>query len=252
MTFTLLPAVDVSNGQAIRLSKGDIRSRTDACDPLEAALAWQNEGAEWVHLVDIDAAFGTGSNAELLASVVTKLDTKVELSGGIVDDDSLNQALSTGAERIVIGTTALQDRAWCSQVIQTHGDRLAVALDIRIKTGADGSRTHELLARGGSLSGGALWDALAWLEGAGCCRYVVTDVTKDGMLNGPNLELYQLMSSVTTAPVIASGGVSSIADLVALAKTAALSGSPEGAIVGKALYAGRFTLVDALESVRNH
>ena len=239
MTLTLLPAVDVSDGQAVRLVQGEAGTETSYGAPLEAALAWQRAGAEWIHLVDLDAAFGRGSNRELLAEVTGRLDVKVELSGGIRDDESLEAALATGCARVNIGTAALEDPDWCRKIIATHGDKIAVGLDVRGTT---------LAARGWTRDGGDRWEVLARLEEDGCPRYVVTDVTKDGTLRGPNTELLREVCAKTDKPVIASGGVSSLDDLRALA--ALVPEGVEGAIVGKALYAGAFTLEEALEAVK--
>jgi 1-(5-phosphoribosyl)-5-[(5-phosphoribosylamino)methylideneamino] imidazole-4-carboxamide isomerase/N-(5'phosphoribosyl)anthranilate isomerase len=239
VTLSLLPAVDVADGQAVRLVQGAAGSETSYGDPLEAALAWQNDGADWVHLVDLDAAFGRGSNAELLAAVVGRLDVRVELSGGIRDDESLAAALRTGARRVNVGTAALERPDWVAAAIAEHGDRIAVGLDVRGGT---------LSARGWTRDGGDLWEALARLDAAGCARYVVTDIRRDGAMQGPNVELYREVCAATKAPVVASGGVSSLPDLRALAALAPLG--VEGAVVGKALYAGAFTLPEALEAVR--
>ena len=236
--LVLLPAVDVANGQAVRLVQGAAGSETSYGDPLEAALAWQSAGAEWLHLVDLDAAFGRGSNAELLAQVVGKLDVKVEMSGGIRDDASLERALSTGCARVNIGTAAMENPGWVREVIAGHGDKIAIGLDVRGRT---------LAARGWTREGGDLYEALERLDAEGCARYVITDVLKDGMLRGPNLDLYRDVCSRTKAPVVASGGVSSLDDLRALAGLAQVG--VEGAIVGKALYAGSFTLQEALAAV---
>ena len=245
MTFTLLPAVDVADGRAVRLVQGEAGTETGYGAPREAALAWQSGGAEWIHLVDLDAAFGRGSNAELLAAVVGELDVAVELSGGIRDDASLERALSTGCARINLGTAALEDPAWCARAIAEHGDKIAVGLDVRIVAQDDGTVRHRLAARGWTTDGGDLWETLERLDRDGCARYVVTDVSKDGTLQGPNVELLRGVAAATPAPVIASGGISTIADLVALAQV----GTIEGSIVGKALYAGRFTLPEALAAV---
>ena len=237
-----MPAVDVAGGEAVRLVQGEAGSETKYRSPRDAALAWQNDGAEWVHLVDLDAAFGRGSNRELLASVVGELDVQVELSGGIRDDDSLRAALATGCARVNLGTAALEDPQWCSRAIGEFGDRVAVGLDVLIVDGAP-----RLRGRGWVSDGGDLWEVLDRLERDGCSRYVVTDVTKDGTLTGPNLELLADVCAKTDKPVIASGGVSTIADLEAIAGL--VDRGVEGSIVGKALYAGRFTLPDALAAV---
>ncbi|HEY5878958.1 MAG TPA: bifunctional 1-(5-phosphoribosyl)-5-((5-phosphoribosylamino)methylideneamino)imidazole-4-carboxamide isomerase/phosphoribosylanthranilate isomerase PriA [Nakamurella sp.] len=238
MTFDLLPAVDVADGQAVRLVQGRAGSETRYGAPLDAALAWQADGAEWIHLVDLDAAFGRGSNAALLAEVVGKLDIKVEMSGGIRDDESLAAALATGCTRVNIGTAALEKPDWCASAIARYGDQVAVGLDVRGTT---------LAARGWTQDGGDLWEALTRLDAQGCARYVVTDVTKDGTLRGPNLDLLRDVCAATRAPVVASGGVSSLDDLVALAGLSSIG--VEGSIVGKALYAGAFTLPEALAAV---
>ncbi|MDR7300513.1 bifunctional 1-(5-phosphoribosyl)-5-((5-phosphoribosylamino)methylideneamino)imidazole-4-carboxamide isomerase/phosphoribosylanthranilate isomerase PriA [Haloactinomyces albus] len=243
MTFTLLPAVDVAEGQAVRLVQGEAGTETSYGDPLEAALAWQRAGAEWIHLVDLDAAFGRGSNRQLLASVVQQLDVQVELSGGIRDDASLKAALDTGCTRVNLGTAALEDPEWADSVVREHGERVAVGLDVRIT-----EQGHRLAARGWTRDGGDLWEVLQRLDSAGCRRYVVTDVSKDGTLQGPNTALLSEVCSHTDAAVIASGGVSTVDDLVELAKLAPLG--VEGSIVGKALYAGNFTLEEALAAVR--
>jgi phosphoribosyl isomerase A len=235
-SLVLLPAVDVAGGQAVRLVQGEAGSETVYGDPLSAALAWQDAGASWVHLVDLDAAFGRGSNAELLASVVGKLDVNVEMSGGIRDDASLERALATGCARVNIGTAALENPSWVASVIARFGDRIAIGLDVRGTT---------LAARGWTSSGGELFDVLARLDSQGCSRYVVTDVLKDGTLRGPNLGLLRDVCAATSAPVVASGGVSSLDDLRAIATVDGV----EGAIVGKALYAGAFTLPEALAAV---
>jgi phosphoribosylanthranilate isomerase len=232
----LLPAVDVADGQAVRLVQGEAGSETSYGDPLEAALAWQRAGAEWIHLVDLDAAFGRGSNRELLARVVAAVDVRVEMSGGIRDDDSLAAAMATGCARVNLGTAALEDPAWTRAAIAEYGDRVAVGLDVRGTT---------LAARGWTQEGGDLWETLARLDADGCSRYVVTDVTKDGTLRGPNVELLREVCARTDRPVVASGGISSLDDLAVLREL--VPAGVEGAIVGKALYAGAFTLEQGLE-----
>jgi 1-(5-phosphoribosyl)-5-[(5-phosphoribosylamino)methylideneamino] imidazole-4-carboxamide isomerase/N-(5'phosphoribosyl)anthranilate isomerase len=238
VTFDLLPAVDVAGGQAVRLVQGAAGSETSYGSPLDAALAFQAAGARWIHLVDLDAAFGRGSNAALLQAVVEAVDIDVELSGGIRDDDSLAAALGTGCRRVNIGTAALEDPEWCASAIARFGDRVAVGLDVRGRT---------LAARGWTREGGDLFEVLGRLDAQGCARYVVTDVLKDGTLRGPNVELLRAVCSATTAPVVASGGVASLDDLRTLAALATVGF--EGAIVGKALYAGAFTLEQALAAV---
>ncbi|CAB4537773.1 unannotated protein [freshwater metagenome] len=235
----LLPAVDVKDGRAVRLVQGELDAETAYGNPLEVALEFQAAGAEWLHLVDLDAAFGRGENSALLAEVVGKLDIKVELSGGIRDDESLRRALATGCVRVNLGTAALENPEWTARVIAEHGDRIAVGLDVR---------GHVLAARGWTKEGGDLFETIERLERDGCARYVVTDVTKDGTLKGPNLELLQEVCAVTKKPVVASGGISSLDDIAALSSLNGIG--VEGAIVGKALYAGAFTLQEALELTR--
>jgi len=238
VALELLPAVDVAGGQAVRLVQGAAGTETSYGDPMDAALAWVSAGARWIHLVDLDAAFGRGSNAELIGRVVSAVDCQVELSGGIRDDASLRAALATGCSRVNIGTAALEDPQWCGAAIAEFGERIAVGLDVRGTT---------LAARGWTSDGGDVWEVLARLESQGCPRYVVTDVTRDGTLTGPNLDLLRQVCQRTGRPVVASGGVSSLQDLRALAKLVPLG--VEGAIVGKALYAQAFTLADALATV---
>jgi phosphoribosylanthranilate isomerase len=238
-TLTLLPAVDVTEGRAVQLVQGVAGSGRGYGDPLDAALAWQRAGASWLHLVDLDAAFGRGANTELLAKVVQQVDMKVEMSGGIRDDESLDRALATGCTRVNIGTAALESPDWVRSVIGRHGDRVAIGLDVR------GTR---LAARGWTTEGGELLETLDRLDAEGCARYVVTDVLKDGTLRGPNLALLRQVCERTSAPVVASGGVSSLADLRAIASLVPLG--VEGAIVGTALYEGAFTLEQALAEVK--
>ena len=233
----LLPAVDVKDGRAVRLVQGELDRESVYGSPLEVALEFQAAGAEWLHLVDLDAAFGRGENSELLASVVEALDIKVELSGGIRDDESLRRALATGCTRINLGTAALENPEWTAQVISQYGERIAVGLDVR---------GHTLAARGWTKEGGDLFETIERLDRNGCARYVVTDVAKDGTLMGPNFELLKEVCAATKKPVVASGGISSIADIEGLAQLRSIG--VEGAIVGKALYAGAFTLQEALKA----
>jgi 1-(5-phosphoribosyl)-5-[(5-phosphoribosylamino)methylideneamino] imidazole-4-carboxamide isomerase/N-(5'phosphoribosyl)anthranilate isomerase len=242
VSLVLLPAVDVADGQAVRLVQGEAGSETTYGSPRDAAFAWQNDGAEWVHLVDLDAAFGKGSNRELLAGVIGELDVKVELSGGIRDDDSLRAALATGCARVNLGTAAIENPDWCARAIGEYGDKIAVGLDVKQIDGQ-----WRLRGRGWVTDGGDLWEVLERLNNDGCARYVVTDVSKDGTLTGPNLELLAAVANATDAPVVASGGISALDDLVAIAGL--VEQGVEGAIIGKALYANRFTLPEALAAV---
>ena len=243
MSLTLLPAVDVADGQAVRLVQGAAGTETSYGAPLEAAMNWQNAGAEWIHLVDLDAAFGRGSNYDLLADVVGKLDVKVELSGGIRDNASLEAALATGCARVNIGTAALETPEWCREVIANYGDRVAIGLDVLNEEGQ-----WRLRGRGWVSDGGDLWEVLERLDAQGASRFVVTDVSKDGTLQGPNVELLREVAAATDAPIVASGGVSSLDDIAAIATL--VDEGVDSAIVGKALYAGRFTLEEALAVAR--
>ena len=231
----LLPAVDIKGGQAVQLVQGVDGSEKRFGDPIEAALRWQEAGAEWIHLVDLDAAFGHGHNRELQARIVGTLDIQVEMSGGIRDDESLEAAMAAGCRRVNIGTAALEQPEWCARAIATYGDRVAVGLDVRGTT---------LAARGWTRDGGDLYETLARLDSEGCARYVVTDVNKDGMLQGPNLQLLRDVCAATDKPVVASGGVTTLDDIRALMTL--VDEGVEGAIAGTALYEGRFTLEDAL------
>ncbi len=238
----LLPAVDVADGQAVRLTQGEAGSETSYGSPVRAAQEWIDQGAEWIHLVDLDAAFGRGNNRAIIHEVVAAAPASVniELSGGIRDDASLEAALELGARRVNLGTAALENPDWAAQVIAKYGDAIAVGLDVRGTT---------LAARGWTKEGGDLWEVLDRLEAAGCARYVLTDVTKDGTLKGPNLELLAQVAERTSKPVIASGGIANLDDIVAL--RAMVDSGVEGAILGKALYAKAFTLVEALRLARD-
>ena len=235
----LLPAVDVADGKAVRLTQGEAGSETDYGSPEEAAQTWIDAGAEWIHLVDLDAAFGRGDNRAVIQQVIDSAKSnskvKIELSGGIRDDASLEAALAAGATRVNLGTAALENPAWTESVIDRYGQAIAVGLDVRGTT---------LAARGWTKEGGDLWEILARLEDAGCARYVVTDVTKDGTLKGPNIDLLKEVMQRTKKPVVASGGISSLQDIRDL--RALVSLGLEGAILGKSLYAGKFTLQQAL------
>ena len=232
----LLPAIDVKDGRAVRLVQGELAAESVYGAPLEVAREFVAAGAEWIHLVDLDAAFGRGSNADLLAEVIKSVDIKIELSGGIRDDDSLRRALATGCTRVNLGTAALENPEWTSKVIAEFGDRIAVGLDVR---------GHTLAARGWTKEGGDLFETLERLDRDGCSRYIVTDVAKDGTLTGPNIELLKSVCAATSKPVVASGGVSTLEDLRQLRELVSIG--VEGSIVGKALYAGAFTLEEALE-----
>ena len=233
----LLPAIDMVDGTAVRLTQGEAGTETGYGHPVDAAADWIEQGAEWIHLVDLDAAFGRGSNVGVARKIIKKFSrVNIEFSGGIRDDASLEAALEMGARRVNLGTAALENPEWTRSVIARYGDQIAVGLDVRGET---------LAARGWTEEGGNLWDVLERLEDAGCSRYVVTDVTKDGTLRGPNIDLLRQVCARTDRPVVASGGISSLDDIAALREIVPLG--VEGAIIGKALYDGAFTLPAALD-----
>ncbi|AKK03468.1 bifunctional 1-(5-phosphoribosyl)-5-((5-phosphoribosylamino)methylideneamino)imidazole-4-carboxamide isomerase/phosphoribosylanthranilate isomerase PriA [Corynebacterium epidermidicanis] len=242
MTFTLLPAVDVINGNAVRLHQGVAGSEKVYGTAVEQALRWQDQGAQWLHFVDLDAAFGRGSNHELMAEVVRSLDIAVELTGGIRDDASLKRALDTGAQRVNIGTAALENPEWAEHAIAEYGSRIAIGLDVQLIDG-------EWRAKGNGwvTDGGDLWEILERFTEAGCSRFVVTDVSKDGTLTGPNIGLLRDVAAATDGKIVASGGISTVQDLINLAQFA--EEGIDAAIVGTALYEGKFTLAEALTAV---
>ncbi|MCK7641744.1 bifunctional 1-(5-phosphoribosyl)-5-((5-phosphoribosylamino)methylideneamino)imidazole-4-carboxamide isomerase/phosphoribosylanthranilate isomerase PriA [Corynebacterium sp. CCM 8835] len=242
MSLTLLPAVDVVDGRAVRLHQGEAGSEKSYGSPLDAALNWQDQGAEWLHFVDLDAAFGRGSNHGMMAEVVRRLDIDVELTGGIRDDASLERALATGARRVNIGTAALENPEWAEKIIGTHGDRVAIGLDVRLIDGEWRTR-----GRGWVSDGGDLWEILERFDRAGCSRFVVTDVSRDGTLTGPNIDLLRDVAAATDAPVTASGGIAELSDVTGLMPH--VDEGIDSVIIGKALYEGRFTLPEALAAV---
>ena len=231
----ILPAIDVKDGVAIRLTKGELDNQSKYGDPLEVAGEFVKSGVKWIHLVDLDAAFGLGNNFEILDSIIKSVDIKIQLSGGIKDDESLNRALTTNCSRINLGTAALDNLEWVESVIKKHGDKIAVALDVDGKV---------LSPRGGSKSGGDLFQMITRLDKSGCARYVLTDVNRDGALSGPNLELLKEVTSFTKTPIVASGGVSSLSDVKSLMQLT--DQGVEAVIIGKALYTGAFTLAQAI------
>ena len=241
MSLTLLPAVDVRDGKAVRLRQGESGSETDYGSPLDAARTWVEAGARWIHLVDLDAAFGTGDNRARLREIVHELGDRVniEMSGGIRDDASLDAALEAGAARVNIGTAALENPDWTARAIRRYGNRVAVGLDVR---------GHTLAARGWVKEGGDLFETMAFLDSVGCARYVVTDVTRDGMMSGPNLDLLREVAERTDAKVTASGGIARLDDLRAIRGLESIG--VDSAILGKSLYARAFTLREALEATR--
>ena len=235
----IFPAIDVKDGVAIRLTKGELNNQSKYGDPLEVANEFVKSGVNWIHLVDLDAAFGIGDNSEILASIIKNINIKIQLSGGIKDEQSLNKALATGCSRINIATSALEQLEWVESVIHKHGDKICVSLDVNGKV---------LSPRGSNKSGGDLFQVITRLDKARCARYVLTDVNRDGALNGPNLELLKEVTSFTKTPIMASGGVSSLIDVKSLMQLT--NQGVEAVIIGKALYTGAFTLTQALATVK--
>ena len=233
--FTVLPAVDVTGGAAVRRSRGVVDSGASWGPPAQVVRAFAGVGAAWVHLGDLDRAYGRGDNDSVIRETIRGAGVDVELSGGVRDAQSLRNALEMGPARVNIATQALADMDFVCGAVRDLGPRAAVCLDV------EGER---LRARGGG-RGGGLWEAIDALNRAGARLLVVTDVHRDGMMAGSNIELLQRVSGATDAGILASGGVDSLDDLRALA---AVDGV-EGAIVGKALYEGAFTLGEALEAV---
>ena len=235
----IFPAIDVKDGVAIRLTKGELNNQSKYGDPLEVANQFVKSGVNWIHLVDLDAAFGIGDNSEILALIIKNINIKIQLSGGIKDEQSLNKALATGCSRINIATSALEQLEWVESVIHKHGDKVCVSLDVNGKV---------LSPRGSNKSGEDLFQVITRLDKAGCARYVLTDVNRDGALNGPNLELLKEVTSFTKTPIVASGGVSSLNDVKSLMQLT--NQGVEAVIIGKALYTGAFTLTQALATVK--
>ena len=235
----IFPAIDVKDGVAIRLTKGELNNQSKYGDPLEVANEFVKSGVNWIHLVDLDAAFGIGDNSEILALIIKNINIKIQLSGGIKDEQSLNKALATGCSRINIATSALEQLDWVESVIHKHGDKVCVSLDVNGKV---------LSPRGSNKSGEDLFQVITRLDKAGCARYVLTDVNRDGALNGPSLELLKEVTSFTKTPIVASGGVSSLSDVKSLMQLT--NQGVEAVIIGKALYTGAFTLTQALATVK--
>ena len=268
----LLPAVDVANGLAVthRTSAGG--DAGVGLSALDACLRWVEAGADWIHLVDLDAAFGRGSNAVLLAQVIADLarlhpGVSVQWSGGVSSADDVERALAAGAKRVNLGAGALKDLAATTALVGRFGRHLNVCLDVSAAsaapspaapanpatsgaaqpTGAPPQPSADLAAyvvhpRGQGGPVGPLEPILAALNEAGAGAYVVTDRVRDGALSGPNLPLLGALSGATSAQVIASGGVSCAGDIAALQDLAARHPNLCGVILGKALYTGQIDL----------
>ena len=234
--LNVIPAIDIKGARAVRLKQGKKDHVTDYGDPVERAYEFQRAGAEWLHVVDLDAAFGEGSNWKIVESIVKQIDIKVEVSGGIRDDRSLDRALSSGSHRVTIGTAAMENPAWISEKFEDLAEKIIVALDIRDGRVATRGWTEETVP---------YREAIKRLDGVGCLRYMVTDISKDGTLTGPNLSLLEDVASNTESSVIASGGVALLEDIASLRHLVALG--IEGAVIGKALYEGVFTVAEAIE-----
>lgn len=236
MPLTLYPAVDIKDGRAVRLTQGRADQETvyDA-DPVAAAQRFADAGSEWLHVVDLDAAFtGEPRNRHLIERIVEATGCRVQASGGVRTLDDVEASLGYGAERVVIGTMALTNPDFVREVLDTVGPRIAVGLD---------ARGSVLQARGWTEEAGDLFDAIEQFSAMGVPRFVYTDVARDGMLQGPNVEMLTKVADATDAHVTASGGVSSLEDLRILA---GCHERVDAAIVGKALYADAFTIDEAL------
>jgi 1-(5-phosphoribosyl)-5-[(5-phosphoribosylamino)methylideneamino] imidazole-4-carboxamide isomerase/N-(5'phosphoribosyl)anthranilate isomerase len=234
--FTLYPAIDIRDGKAVRLTQGRADAETVyGEDPVEVAKGFAATGTSWLHVVDLDAAFtGEPRNRHLIEKIVEETGCHVQASGGVRTLADVEASIGYGAERVVIGTMALTEPTFVQEVLQLVGPRIAVGLDARGTT---------LQARGWTEEAGELFEALERFTDMGVPRFVYTDVARDGMLQGPNVEMLSRVADATTAHVTASGGVSSLDDLAALATC---HPRVDAAIVGKALYSGAFTLAEAL------
>jgi phosphoribosyl isomerase A len=237
--FTLYPAVDIKDGRAVRLTQGRADEETVyGEDPVAVAQRFVDAGTSWLHVVDLDAAFtGEPRNRHLIEGIVEATGCRVQASGGVRTVADVQAALAYGAERVVIGTMALSEPTFVAEVLDLVGPRIAVGLDARGTT---------LQARGWTEEAGELFEALTCFTEMGVPRFVYTDVAKDGMLAGPNVEMLRRVADATSAHVTASGGVSSLDDLDQLAEC---HERVDAAIVGKALYSGAFTLEEALTRV---
>jgi phosphoribosylformimino-5-aminoimidazole carboxamide ribotide isomerase len=230
----LLPAIDIKNGKSVRLKQADLDSAEQYENPNVVLSDFVAKGAKWVHLVDLDAAFQSGSNSELIQELISVSPIKIQLSGGIINENTLQKALSTKADRINIATAALQNIDWVVKAIKSNNQRLTIGLDIN-----DGV----LVARGSGAVIGDPFEYIKTLDMAGCKRYVVTDNSTDGELSGPNLDLLDKVLKSTKSLIIASGGISKLSDLKDLREMGV-----DGVIVGKALYVGAIDISAAIKT----
>jgi phosphoribosylanthranilate isomerase len=230
----LYPAVDIKSGKAARLTKGQIDSTENFGDPAEVVNQFIEAGSKWIHLVDLDAAFGTGTNKEIIKEITSFPNIAFQLSGGINNQTSLDFAISTNANQINLATSALHDLKWVEEVMQKYGSRLSVSLDVD-------AGSNQLIARGSGDNLGNLFQMIKRLDSIGCHRYILTDINADGALTGSNFDLIEKVTAVTDAAIISSGGVSSIDDLLKLREL-----QIAGVVLGKALYGGQIDLVSAL------
>jgi phosphoribosylanthranilate isomerase len=229
----VIPAIDLRGGRCVRLTRGDPSQQTEyGADPVETALRFQEQGAQLIHVVDLDAALGNGSNTDTIAAIAAEVSARLQVGGGLRSDDAVVAALQMGAHRAVLGTAAVTDPSFVRRQVDAHGDAIVVALDVR-----DG----RAMVRGWQDEGPALEDILPELDRVGAPRYLVTAIDADGTLTGPNMSLYGQVQALTDRPLLASGGVGTLDHLRHLA-----AAGVEGVIVGKALYEGALSLTDAL------
>jgi phosphoribosylanthranilate isomerase len=232
----LYPAVDIKDGKAARLIKGQLNTTENFGDPAEVVNQFIDAGSKWIHLVDLDAAFGTGNNRNQIKEITSITDISFQLSGGINNQQTLDFALTTAAKQINLATSALLDLQWVEQVLKSHGDKLSISLDVA----AD---TNQLIARGSGQNLGDLNLMIENLNAIGCTRFIITDIETDGALSGPNFDLLKKVSDKTEASIISSGGVGSIDDLIQLRQM-----QIDGVVLGKALYSGQIDLISALSA----
>lgn len=242
MSFTIYPAIDMRGGKCVRLLQGDYNQETVYGDsPFDMAKSFADAGAEWIHMVDLDGAKdGKRVNDRFVIEAAQKLDAKVQIGGGIRTEEDILHYLNNGVSRVIIGSVAVSNPEFAIEMIKKYGEKIAIGLDAK-----DGYvATHGWLDTS-SVTAVELGKRLAE---AGAETFIFTDIATDGMLSGPNLLAVEKLAVETGKSVIASGGVSELADLRALKELVGKGVS--GAIVGKAIYEGRFSVPEALKEVK--